>query len=181
MSNYQSDDSALKASGRFGRLSYLGWSFLSTLVFFVILVVAVVVLVGTNPESIASISTFAIIVFVIIYIAFFYFTIIFAVRRLHDLNQSGWLWLLFLVPLANIGLALYLLFAAGTQGPNNYGAPRPTAGWEKVMAWMNILIIPLFGILAAISIPAYQSYVERAQKQQFEQLLEQQNQQYQSK
>jgi len=85
------------------------------------------------------------------------------------------------VPLANIGLALYLLFAAGTQGPNNYGAPRPTAGWEKVMAWMNILIIPLFGILAAISIPAYQSYVERAQKQQFEQLLEQQNQQYQSK
>ncbi len=176
MPNYQSDDSALKANGRFGRLSYLGWSFLSALVFLVILIVVAVVLVGTNPESIASISTFAILVFVALYIAFFYFTIIFAVRRLHDLNQSGWLWLLFLVPLANIGLALYLLFAPGTQGSNNYGAPRPTAGWEKVMAWMNILIIPLFGILAAISIPAYQNYVERAQQQQ----IEQQSQQYQS-
>lgn len=167
-SNFQSNDSGLNANGRFGRLSYLGWSFLSVLVFFVIALIVGALFIGTNPESLASISTPAIIIFLILYIAFFYFTIIFAVRRLHDVNQSGWLWLLFLVPLANIGLALYLLFAPGTPGTNNYGAPRATAGWEKVLAWLNILVIPLFGILAAISIPTYQNYVERAQQQQIE-------------
>ncbi|MGH2666228.1 DUF805 domain-containing protein [Flavobacterium sp.] len=44
-----------------------------------------------------------------------------AVRRLHDVNKSGWFILLAFVPLANIWL-LILLFTEGTKGNNQYGA-----------------------------------------------------------
>jgi uncharacterized membrane protein YhaH (DUF805 family) len=44
------------------------------------------------------------------------------VRRLHDLDRSGW-WALFaFVPLVNFIFGLYLLFKRGTEGPNRYGA-----------------------------------------------------------
>ncbi len=46
------------------------------------------------------------------------------VKRLHDADKSGWLLLLGLIPLVNIALGLYMLFADGTVGPNRYG-PDP--------------------------------------------------------
>ena len=51
-------------------------------------------------------------------------TIFPAVRRLHDLNVSGWYLLLWLVPLVNFILGLTLLFKKGTDGTNQYG-PDP--------------------------------------------------------
>lgn len=44
------------------------------------------------------------------------------VRRLHDMNASGWWYLLTLIPLANFILFLVLLFKSGSEGPNNFGA-----------------------------------------------------------
>jgi len=43
-----------------------------------------------------------------------------AIRRLHDVDKSGWFILLAFVPLANIWL-LILLCTAGTEGRNQYG------------------------------------------------------------
>ncbi|WP_296279711.1 DUF805 domain-containing protein [uncultured Acinetobacter sp.] len=167
-SNFQTNDSALSASGRFGRMSYLGWSFLSALVFFIVAIVVVVLMIGTNPESISGLSIPAMIIFLVLYIAFFYFTFVFTIRRLHDKNQSGWLSLVMLVPFINFFFLVYLCCAKGDEGTNNYGAPRVTKAWEKVLAWIYIITIPLMGVLTAISIPAYQSYIERAQLQQLE-------------
>ena len=48
------------------------------------------------------------------------------IRRLHDLNLSGWFWLIFLVPYVNIVFGLYMIFAPGTVGSNKYG-PDPLA------------------------------------------------------
>jgi uncharacterized membrane protein YhaH (DUF805 family) len=45
------------------------------------------------------------------------------VKRLHDLNKSGWLWLLGLIPLVNVFFGIYLLFGKGTEASNDYGAP----------------------------------------------------------
>ena len=45
------------------------------------------------------------------------------VKRLHDLNKSGWLWLLALIPLVNLFFGIYLLFGKGTEGANDYGDP----------------------------------------------------------
>jgi uncharacterized membrane protein YhaH (DUF805 family) len=53
-----------------------------------------------------------------------------AVKRLHDLNYSGWLYLLVFVPIANLVLIILLLAGNGTAGPNRFGEDplnRPTA------------------------------------------------------
>ncbi|MCL2549990.1 MAG: DUF805 domain-containing protein [Methanimicrococcus sp.] len=59
------------------------------------------------------------------------FMLLQAIKRLHDLDKSGWyLLILFgiLVPLIGkfivLALALYLLLAKGTEGPNRFG-PDP--------------------------------------------------------
>ena len=44
-----------------------------------------------------------------------------SVKRAHDLDKSGWMVLLTIVPIVNIIFGLYLLFAKGTEGPNQYG------------------------------------------------------------
>jgi len=44
-----------------------------------------------------------------------------AIKRLHDINMSGWYWLVFLIPVANLIFGLYVIFKDGTPGPNKYG------------------------------------------------------------
>lgn len=55
------------------------------------------------------------------YVAGVWFGLAQGVKRLHDLDKSGWMILLFLVPIVGTVFALYLLFADGTVGPNRYG------------------------------------------------------------
>ena len=82
-------------------------------------------------------------------------------RRLHDTNASSWWGLLFLVPLINFIMALYILFKAGTRGANDYG-PAPSKNHPAM--WLTLLpvAIAVVGILAAVGLRAYQQYVERA-------------------
>ena len=75
--------------------------------------------------------------------------------------MSGWFALLWLVPLANLAF----WFIPGTDGANRYGAKTPPNGLGVVI---GVWIVPLLfvgGIIAAVSIPAYQDYVTRAEQQ----------------
>ncbi|OQA34406.1 MAG: Inner membrane protein YhaH [Betaproteobacteria bacterium ADurb.Bin341] len=77
----------------------------------------------------------------------------YGVRRLHDLNLSGWWWLLMLLPLLNLFFYLYLLVASGTPGTNKYGPPPPpnTAGvWVGVL--VPVLVVPLIGFIVIAGI-----------------------------
>ena len=49
------------------------------------------------------------------------------VRRLHDIDRSGWWWFIILIPL--IGFVILLIWACirGTPGPNRFG-PDPLGG-----------------------------------------------------
>ena len=49
-----------------------------------------------------------------------------SIHRLHDIGLSGWWLLLSFVPVANLGLALLLLFKPGDPETNHYG-PSPDA------------------------------------------------------
>lgn len=69
------------------------------------------------PDIIAGILTISYVV-VINFLAFGY-----GIRRLHDIDKSGWWFLLSFVPLLNIALAAALLFWPGTQGDNRFGPP----------------------------------------------------------
>lgn len=43
------------------------------------------------------------------------------IRRLHDMGNSGWLALLWFVPLISLVWWIVLLIGPGTDGPNKYG------------------------------------------------------------
>lgn len=174
-SNFQNTDSPFSANGRFGRLSYLGWNMLMFIIvisfFFVVGIIASFIAPNLfSSTADGSISIPFMLIMAVVYITLIYISFIFIIRRLHDCNQSGWLSLLFLIPIINFFFILYLIFAPGTPGSNDFGAPRTTQSWEKVLGWMYGLV-PILGILAAISIPAYQNYIERAKLQQLEQQI----------
>lgn len=102
----------------------------------------------------------------------------FMIRRLHDMDRSGW-WSLLSVPgmlssaiksldffvwhvhpnyfihlppsLASLGLFVMLLFAPGTEGSNRFGPqPPPNSAAVIAMAW-SILAFPFIAIIAAIA------------------------------
>lgn len=45
-----------------------------------------------------------------------------SIRRMHDLNKSGWWLLISLIPYVDIIFSIYVIFAPGTRGDNRYGA-----------------------------------------------------------
>jgi uncharacterized membrane protein YhaH (DUF805 family) len=46
------------------------------------------------------------------------------IRRLHDLDRSGWWILLFLIPLIGAIILIIWFCSKGTDGPNRFGADR---------------------------------------------------------
>lgn len=164
----QSVDHPLSPKGRFGRLSYAAWTFLSSIVAVILIFVlafGAVLVTGGSLEQGQDYPALAIVLFIILYIVFVYFSFVFTIRRLHDRNQTGWLSLLAIVPFANFIFIIYLLCAKGTAGENKFGVERETSGWEKVLGWIYIVIIPLAVIFALVgsAVPAYQEYVQRSQ------------------
>ena len=142
----------LTTNGRIGRMRLLAWNFGISLILFTA-AAAIILLMGTlsnfNPDAglkLAAKIGFSIYIYMIL------MNIIFVTKRLHDVNRSGWLLLLILVPLVNIFLGIYLLCAAGSPSSNNYGAPPPpnTTG-IKVLFWTFIAIIILI-IFAVITL-----------------------------
>ncbi|MCW8194843.1 DUF805 domain-containing protein [Proteobacteria bacterium 005FR1] len=152
----------LSLSGRIGRARYLAYGMAWTLLMYLVAAIFGAVSAVVLVDSSAAIIVAGLAVYVLMLVP----TTAMLVRRLNDLNHSGWLALLMLVPLVNIGFTLYILFAPGTKGPNRYG-PAPAANSGGVIAAATILpLIFVIGILAAVAIPAYQEYVERAQAAQ---------------
>ena len=81
-------------------------------------------------------------------------------RRFNDLNKTGWLALLMLVPGVNILVYLYLLAVEGTAGANYYGLPaRPATQLKTVlMVLIPLLVMSLIGLLTQVVVPSYHSY-----------------------
>ena len=49
-----------------------------------------------------------------------YSQFILSIKRFHDMGKSGWLTLLYFIPLLNIFVFLYLLLFQGSEGPNRF-------------------------------------------------------------
>jgi len=136
---------------RIGRLRYLSHVFVFYLAF-----IPGFVLLGLGSMTLGGIAIA--IGYIVMLVAIF----IAGVQRLHDLNKSGWMILLLLVPLANIILGLYMLFAKGNPEANNYGnPPPPNKTWNKVLG-LAMPVLFVLGMVAAIAIPAYVDYTGRA-------------------
>lgn len=89
-------------------------------------------------------------------------------KRLHDINTTGWLSLLFLVPVVNLiafpVLGLVLLFAPGAGTSNTHGPrPVPAPVLVKILGFGGVFFVVLIAVVGfAIAIPQYEKYLERA-------------------
>jgi Tfp pilus assembly protein PilE len=52
----------------------------------------------------------------------------------------------------------------GVQGPNRFGNPPPPNTLGAILLALVLPLIAIIGIIAAIAIPAYMDYVERARE-----------------
>jgi uncharacterized membrane protein YhaH (DUF805 family) len=138
-------------SGRIGRARYIVYTICLP---FILMLVA--------GAAGALLGDAGIAVIVVGWIATVVLSFMLTIQRSHDFNMSGWFALLVLVPLANLAF----WFIPGTDGANRYGAKaQPNSLGVLIGVW---LVPALFvaGIVAAISIPAYQDYAKRAELQQ---------------
>ncbi len=155
-------DSPLSPAGRFNRLSYIGWyGFLHVIIFLIAIIFSLALGIlnvdnGMMNENFSNaLSGLAGLGFFVLLGVYLYFHVVLVIRRLHDLNQSGWMSLLFFVPLINVFLTFYLLLVPGSAGRNAYGYPRITSTAEKIMAWLVIVLI----VLSLLSMGSMMSYM----------------------
>lgn len=142
--------------GRIGRVRYLGWSMAMTLL--------AIPIMGVFAGLSALSYMFGGLLVILAVIAMVVIGVFIGAKRLHDIGWSAWLWLLLLVPAVGSVFAIIMLVVPGTPGPNRYGPPPPpNSKGVVVLAW-TMLLVPIIGILAAIAIPAYQGYLQRAEE-----------------
>jgi len=146
--------------GRIGRLRYLAYGMISYLCIIPVIAIIGGIIAATSGGS-GELGIVGGLLIGVVYIALIVFSFILAKRRLNDLNQSGWLSLLLIIPLVNIIVGLWLLFAPGKKESNKYGAypVKNPVGIVILAIGMPVLMII---ILASVALPAYQDYVERA-------------------
>ena len=144
-------------NGRIGRLRYLAYGVGTSLILMLVMmpIMGGTMFAGGMVGGEAAIGGMALIAMIMFYVSTLVFSVMFGKRRLNDLNRSGWWFLLFIVPIANFFMAIYVIFFPGAESSNNFG-PAPVANTlgVKILAWMLPAIF-VAGIVAAIAIPAF--------------------------
>lgn len=143
--------------GRIGRMRYLAYSIGATFLLMLVMMplIGMSAFLGGAAGGEAGMSMLGMLGMALYYIAAILISVMYAKRRLNDLNRSGWWFLLFIVPFVNLLLAIYLIFFPGTDGSNNFG-PAPTANsiGVLILGW-SMPVLFVLGIAAAILVPQF--------------------------
>lgn len=148
-----SEVKVLSIKGRIGRLRYLGYSMGYSMLIYIIFAVLGVgaAAMGLPKEIMFGILGLG-------YVLLIIWTIMLTIQRAHDFNTTGWITLLAFIPLLN----LMFLFIPGTDGENRFGKKTPPNRGGMIWWVLIPVFIAIIGIIAAIAIPAYQGYVNKA-------------------
>lgn len=140
------------AQGRIGRLRYIAHLVGASLVLMLVMFVVGFVAAMAGSELLTNIGMF------VTYVAYLWFFILKTIQRSHDMDWNGWTSVLAIIPF--VGLIWW--FKGGTAGANRFGRPAPpnTTG-VRILAFA-LPVIFVIGILAAIALPAYKGYTDRA-------------------
>ncbi|BAP14170.1 MAG: cell division protein FtsK [Alcanivorax borkumensis] len=161
----------LSLSGRIGRMRYFVYAAGLTLLFYLVMgIAAALVIPGIMSAGQSAIGVGAVIIGLIVMVGFIALMVMswgYMVRRLNDINASGWLSLLMLVPIANLVLGLVMLFKRGSEGRNQYGAaPVSNSGGVKAaFVIVLLLMVGYFGVLFPITMANYANYSQQAMQQ----------------
>ena len=151
VSDIQNDDGfgdlkIFTAKGRIGRIRYLMYTMGVSLVG--MFLAAILMLIPVVGPFLA----------IALYVGILVVSIFLTIQRSHDFNATGWMSLVLLIPL----VSLIFYFIPGTKGSNNYGLqPPPNSKAIKITAFL-LLAIFVIGIVAAIALPAIDSYMMKA-------------------
>lgn len=141
------------AQGRIGRLRYLAYATGATFLY--------QALVGGLAGAIGP-STLTNVLVLSLFAFFFWFTVITAIKRCHDIGISGWWTLTMFIPI----ITLAWLFVSGSKGANRFGPPPPPNSRGVRLLGAVLPAIFIIGILAAIALPAYKTYTDKARAAQ---------------
>jgi uncharacterized membrane protein YhaH (DUF805 family) len=154
----------LDPNGRFTRLSWLAWTLILGLAATPLFMGVAASGMLASPDAGPGAPILTMVGVLALDVVFFVLYLLFAIRRFHDIDASGWWSALLIVPLANFFAILVLAIKRGSPGPNRFGPPRPTPGWEQVLGYISIgfMVLGLIGVIAAIAIPAFVGYQQTA-------------------
>lgn len=156
--------------GRIGRLRFLAWTMVLTLVTLGIgIVLALFGLALLSSDSNAGLILAGLLAFILV-AALGFVSIQFSVQRLHDIGWSGWLWLLNLVPFIGSFFPFVMMVMPGNNTANRYGAPPPpNSNAVKVLSalWLVFIAILFIGGLAG-GLTAIQDEYENATQSSYE-------------
>ncbi len=151
-STYQ--PSMFQLRGRIGRVRYLVYSFLLS-VLLALCLMALTLVVGDSDAGFAAVKGLAI-------AGSLALTLVLGARRLRDLNQQLWIAATLLIPLVNIAVYLWLLFAPGGRDANFYGPPPgPNTRGVLAAAWA-IPVLFVAALVTAVVLAPHKSEAERA-------------------
>lgn len=122
-------------SGRIGRLRFCCYTMgcLAFCSFFLYVLL-------TNKTTITTIEGM-LIVFVLSITAMYVF-LIYPIRRLNDMNRTGYLIFIFCIPPINISFYLHLMMAPGSLGENRYGeAPEQNSPYYWIILVLSTCIV----------------------------------------
>ena len=86
-------------------------------------------------------SVFGLLIGLAALVASMWFSLAQGVKRLHDLDKSGWLILLMFVPIVNALFGLYMLFADGTVGTPKIGEdPKHRMPYQAQPSSVNVTV-----------------------------------------
>lgn len=135
--------------GRFGRLSFIAWH---AVLWWASCCIGLGLLFSLGVFNFATwsldsaaylLATINNLFSLLFFVLYTYFAFVITIRRLHDVNASGWWSLLSLMPFINLFFYGYLLLKKGHPRSNMYAPARVTPFWEKLVAWLCILMLLL--------------------------------------
>jgi len=153
-STYQ--PSMFQLRGRIGRVRYLVYSFLLTILLALGLVLLMLLL-GDSDAGAVVVKGVAVAASVAL-------TLVLGTRRLRDMNQQLWFAAGLLIPFLNIAVYLWLLAAPGARDTNFYGPPPgPNTRGVLAVAWA-IPVLFVAALVTAVVFAPHKSEAERARE-----------------
>ena len=139
------------AAGRIGRVRYIGYTFGLTIGIALVIGMLSAVLGAASPGVAFTVGAMG-------YIGIVVVQILLTIQRSHDMNVTGWLCLISLIPLA----ALVFWVVPGTRGENDYGKQPPPNTMGAVVLACVLPIVFIVGVAAAVAITPDKDYAQRA-------------------